>query len=302
MDTIPPEPRHSAPRPDEGRGHFSTGRSANLAVEFIRSFLVAGCATIIAPFLVTIAVAVVAYSLLAPGGGSARSPLESLVPGSANVRERVVREGDPDNIIALISIQGTIQGNGSPLDGDGSLAQVSDLLRYASDDDRVRVVILQIDSPGGGLTASDLLHHEVIRCREKGKPVLAWAGSMMASGGYYIAAGTDGIMASPTATVGSIGVILRHFQVEDLLNKLGIQADPIVSGHRKDIGSPFRAMTEEERRLLQEYIDAAHRRFVTIVAEGRPLDLEAVERLADGSIYTAEAAVANGLVDRIGYI
>jgi protease-4 len=124
----------------------------------------------------------------------------------------------------------------------------------------------------------------------------------MASGGYYVAVAADGIMAGPTATVGSIGVIINHLEASDAIRKLGIKADPIVSGEHKDMGSPLREMTPEERRLLQEYVDASHRRFVEVVARGRKLLPEQVAKLANGDIFTAEDALKHGLVDRVGYV
>ncbi|MDR1533881.1 MAG: signal peptide peptidase SppA [Planctomycetota bacterium] len=199
-------------------------------------------------------------------------------------------------------MQGEITGGGSPLDGDGLLAEASEQLRAAAGDARVKAVLLQIDSPGGGLAASDQLHHEVEKLGRTGKPVVAWAGGVMASGGYYLAAAASGIMAGPTAVVGSIGVVMNHFQAAGLLRWLGIRADPIISGPRKDIGSPFREMTREEREILQARVDDSHRRFVALVAKGRKLPPEKVEELAGGDVFSAEEARENGLVDRIGYV
>ncbi len=124
----------------------------------------------------------------------------------------------------------------------------------------------------------------------------------MASGGYYVAAGADGIMATPTATVGSIGVILQHFQAEELMEKLGVRVNPVTSGAHKDLASPFREMTPEERKILQDYVDIAHSRFVEIVAKGRNMPEAEVRALADGRIMSAGEALESGLIDSVGYI
>lgn len=272
----------------------------------LNSCLVAGCVTVFVPFLLLAGFFFLVYSLASVGLGEATSgPLASLVQstGQPNIRTRELRAGKTGaGAIAVVHIHGAIDGRGSTLDGDGNLAFVSQQLRLAADDDSVKAVILQIDSPGGGLTASDLIHHEVQLLRRKGKPVLAWAGGMMLSGGYYVAVAADKIMANPTATIGSIGVILQHFQVGELLEKMGVRVDPVTSGEHKDMGSPFREMTPEERRLLQEYVDGSHRRFVEIVAKGRGLPEDRVLALADGGIHNADAALELGLVDLVGYM
>lgn len=277
--------------------------SNQLAGTFFQSCMIAGCVTIFVPVLIVLGFFMLVYLAASSGLEQASGGFGSIVQSSStsNLVKRVLREGT-GGAIAVVSIHGVIDGGGSTLEGDGSLAFVSEQLRAASADFEVSAIILQIDSPGGGLTASDQLYNMVKTIREDGTPVVAWAGNMMASGGYYIAVGADEIMASPTATVGSIGVILQHFQVKELLAKIGVKVDPITSGERKDIASPFRDMTPEERELLQAYIDNAHRRFVGVVAEGRKMPEEKVREFADGGIFSAEVAKEKGLVDSIGYI
>ncbi len=284
------------PAPDRGA----------LGTTALQSCLVAGCVTVLVPVLLIGGFMLVMYFALASGIDSMESgSLTSLVQssGEQNLRERVLRTGASGaGTIAVVTVHGAIDGNGSPLDGTGSLGFASQQLRAAARNNAVKAVILQIDSPGGGLTASDLLHHEVDLLRRRGKPVIAWAGSTMASGGYYIAVAAESIMASPTTTIGSIGVIMQHFQVQELLAKLGIRVDPVTSGAHKDIGSPFREMTPEERRILEDYIAVAHARFVGIVAEGRDLPPEQVREIADGRIFVPAVALERGLIDSIGYI
>lgn len=268
---------------------------------FLNSCLAAGCATLLAPFAIMFGIAVFLYFASSSGIGNVNTALDSY--SAANLREREVRSGSSGaGTIVLVTIHGVIAGDGSALEGDGAMAYVCDQLRAAARDKDVKAVVLQIDSPGGGLSASDTIHNEVLKIREAGKKVVAWGGGLMASGGYYVAAAAESIMASPTATVGSIGVILQHYQVEGLLDKLGVKVDPITAGEKKDIGSPFREMTPAERAFLQKYIDQAHERFIRIVAEGRNLPDARVRALADGAIFSADEALANKLVDKIGYI
>lgn len=302
----PPNPPYSQPGFDHLPPPAPPPPRRSVSSGFFQSCLVAGCATILAP-VILIGGFLILLGYMASTGleEAANGPLSRMVQGGAgaNLKTRVARAGAAGaGTIAIVNIQGAISGNGSPLDGDGSMAFVAEQLRTAAADESVKAVILQIDSPGGGLTASDHLHHQVGELRKTGKPVLAWAGSMMASGGYYVAVAADQIMASPTATVGSIGVILQHFQVTDLMEKLGVKVNPVTSGAHKDLASPFRDMTPEERKLLQDYIDVSHARFVEIVAKGRNMPVSEVSALADGGIMGAAAALEKGLIDSIGYI
>lgn len=312
----PPYSRPGAgatPPPLPGETRYTYGNTArseskgdSLWSTFFSSCAVAGCATILAP-------AILVGGLVLAITYAASTSFDDSVFGSfgdfgestsvANLLPRTLRAGgEGAGTIAVVTVQGAISGGGSTLEGDGTMKFVADQLRAAEEDEDVKAVILQIDSPGGGLTASDHLHHQVAALRKTGKPVIAWAGSMMASGGYYVAVAADQIMATPTATVGSIGVILQHFQVEELMKTLGIRVSPVTSGAHKDLASPFREMTPEERKLLQDYVDISHRRFVDIVAKGRGLPAEEVAALADGSIMGADAALEKGLIDSIGYI
>jgi len=184
------------------------------------------------------------------------------------------------------------------------LRDVKEKLRKAEMDTRVRGVILRINSPGGTVTASDTIYQEIQRFKKKKKvPVVAQMNDAAASGGYYVAVAADRIFAQPTSITGSIGVILQKFNVEELLDKIGIANTPVKSGALKDIGSPFRPQSEEEKEILQGTINALYNRFVDTVAENREgLSREDVLTLADGRIYTADQALENHLIDRIGYL
>jgi len=217
--------------------------------------------------------------------------------------EKVVSRGSDElgRKVALITINGEINGVGSRLKGTRTLYEASRRLHQAAQDNSVKAVLLAIDSPGGGLTASDVIYNEVLKVKAAGKPVVVSVGNLAASGGLYIAAGADWIVASPTSLVGSIGVIMRHMVIEELLSKIGVEVNPIKSTGSKDIGSPFRKMTAEESKFFHDLISTFHDRFVTIISDGRELDKEKVRSLANGKIYTAKQSMEYGLIDEVGY-
>ncbi len=222
---------------------------------------------------------------------------------SGKLQEKIVVSGkgkQPDKI-AVITLRGVIKGTGSYVSGEETVQQLSKQLRRAAEDDRVKAVLLQVDTPGGGLTASDIIRNEIMRVQEAGKKVVVCVGGLAASGGLYISAPADYIFAHPTALVGSIGVIMTRFQVKELIKKLGIRYDPIKSADMKDIGSPFRDLSQEERKYFEGLIRDFNERFISIVSEGRKLDLETVRKLANGKIYTADQGLEYKLIDRIGY-
>lgn len=180
-----------------------------------------------------------------------------------------------------------------------SSAGVIDQLHDYRDDDSVKAVVLRVDSPGGGVGPSQEIHDEV-QLLAAIKPVVASMGSAAASGGYYIAAPTDLIVANPGTITGSIGVIMEFTNFQELLEKIGLRSQVVKSGQHKDIGSPVRSMTEEDRAILQAMIDDVHSQFVEAVAAGRELPQEKVRELADGRIFTGRQARDLGLVDELG--
>jgi protease-4 len=165
--------------------------------------------------------------------------------------------------------------------------------------ENVKAIVLRIDSPGGGVGPAQEIFAEVKKA-QKEKKVLVSMGSVAASGGYYIACGADKILANPGSITGSIGVIVESLNVEELLRKLGLRSMVVKSGKHKDLGSPLRPMTEEERKLLQGVLDSVHEQFIRAVAEGRKLPVEKVRELADGRIFSGEQARELGLVDELG--
>jgi len=174
------------------------------------------------------------------------------------------------------------------------------LLDRFREDESILAVLLRIDSPGGGVAASQEIYEAVRRVRESGKFIIASMASVAASGGYYVACGADTIMANPGTTTGSIGVIAEMMDASELLRKLGIQFNVIKSGPYKDTGTPFRKMNEEDRRYLQRYVNDAYQQFVAVVAQERDKPLDEVLKYADGRIYTGQQAKDIGLIDLLG--
>lgn len=167
------------------------------------------------------------------------------------------------------------------------------------DSQAVKAILVRVDSPGGGVGPSQEIYRE-IRKTTADKKVIVSMGGVAASGGYYVAAGADGIVANPGTITGSIGVIMGYTNFEALMEKIGLSAVVIKSGEYKDTGSPTRQMTAEERALLEQVAGQIHGQFVADIATGRKLDIEQVEALANGQIFTGQKAHDLGLVDRLG--
>ena len=205
--------------------------------------------------------------------------------------------------IALLDVTGVLINAPKPQllgEGEHPVGLLLEQLDKARRDRLVKAVILRINSPGGAVTASELMHDEITHFKKSGKPILAVMMDVAASGGYYIACACDEIVAQPSTVTGSIGVVMQMFDISDTMNMIGIRSDAIISGTFKDTGSPYRAMRPEERELFQNVVDDMYERFIDVVVDGRPkLDEAAVRRLADGRIYTATQALEAGLIDRI---
>jgi protease-4 len=210
--------------------------------------------------------------------------------------------GDPK--IALVPVRGILLP-GATLGPDPARVFQA-MLDQAANDDRVRAVVLLVDSPGGGITTCDvMLKHLRDFKADARRPVVALLEDVAASGGYYVSCGADRIMAHPTTTTGSIGVMIPLYDVSGLMKRFGVADRTVTSGEFKDMGSPFALKTEEERErereIFQELVMNMHRQFVDVVARGRDMSEEEAGKLADGRVYTSGQAEANGLVDVIGY-
>jgi len=229
----------------------------------------------------------------------------NLLPGPGPLKEEQLSGTGPGKVL-LIELSGLLsaQEGGGLVPQPNLVAQIKEELTRAAEDERVGAVVLRINSPGGTVTASDILYHEVRAFKGKRKvPVVASIMDIGASGGYYVAVAADKILVHPSSVTGSLGVIMLTMNARGLLEKVGLEATAVTSGPKKDMGSPFRAMTEEERAIFQGVIDSFYERFLTVVREGRPnLTAEQIRKLADGRIYAGEQAKAAGLVDAVGYL
>lgn len=187
--------------------------------------------------------------------------------------------------------------------GVTSPSRVKEELEKAAKDDRIKAVVLKINSPGGTVTASDVILHELRAFKtEKGVPLVVCLQGVATSGGYYVAQAGDIIMAYPTTITGSIGVLAMKFNVRGLMDKIGVDDDLVKSGKWKDFWSPFRPASPKEKEMMQQIIDDFYRSFVAVVAEHRHLNLKEAGQVSDGRIFTASQAKDLKLVDQLGYL
>lgn len=219
--------------------------------------------------------------------------------GSDFLVSRVLKK-DRIQVIKLVGMivdkpeQGLLSGK------SGSSSAVIKALRKAAKDDHVKGVLIRMNTPGGTVSTSQEIMDAVIAVKTAGKPIYASMSDLSASGGYYVACACDKIFAQPGTITGSIGVIMNLMNFKTLGDKVGINAVVIKSGPFKDIASPYRQMTDDERNILQSIISDSYDQFVTAVAKGRRMKVEDVKRLADGRIYSGRQAKKNGLVDELG--
>jgi protease-4 len=233
----------------------------------------------------------------------------SLLPKTEPLEEKVL-EGEGRTKVLLLDLDGVIsfkdEREGLLLrKGPSKVAFFREALLKAETDSEIAGVIVRINSPGGGVAASDTIYHEIMSFRQKRKiPVYAFIMELAASGGYYVASAADRIIASPAAVTGSIGVIAIKFNLEGLLSKVGVSDETYKSGPKKDFWTPFRPSTAEEKEMLQGIIDGLYARFLRVVSLNRQkvLTEEEVKTLADGRIMTADAALAAKLVDQVAYL
>ncbi len=211
------------------------------------------------------------------------------------------------DFVGLLHVEGIISSGGG---GGGMFSEpsagsdyIQSLLDDAAGNPRLKALLIRINSPGGSAPASEEIYHAIQRFKkETGVPVVVSMADVAASGGYYIAASADKIYANRSTFTGSIGVILPLLQYHGLFDKIGLSASEIISGKYKDIGSPTRPMTPEEKHMLQTMTDQVHQQFIDAVAEGRKtaLSRDALLKVADGRILTGEQAHKAKLVDEIG--
>jgi len=243
-----------------------------------------------------VALATVAVRRLGGGGGP-----EEATP---RFRETIVQRGGrgSQDKIAVILMRGMIS---SSLPGNVTDSMVDDMrtaLQQARDDAHVRAVVLEIDSPGGEVTASDVIYNWVLRTRAK-KPVVVYMDSLAASGGYYVACGGQYLMANETTITGSIGVIIQTLNYEQLFNKIGLASVVFKSGKFKDMLNGARPITPEERDYVQSFVLKTYEKFLGIVARERKLPADSLRNtIADGRILSGQDALDNKLIDGVGQI
>ncbi len=230
-----------------------------------------------------------------------------LTYSESTISEEVIEDGDSNQKIAVLELEGVIQDTGdtSSLLGTTGYNHRAFLgkLESAKEDSAVKGVVIRVNSPGGGVVESAEIHDKIKEVQIEGKkPVYISMGGTAASGGYYIAAPADRIYASPETLTGSLGVIMQSYNYEKLTEKIGIESVTIKSGPYKDILSGDREMTEDERKILQNMIDNSYEQFVAVIAEGRGMSEEQVKSIADGRIYDGRQAKENGLIDEFGYL
>jgi protease IV len=238
---------------------------------------------------------VVLVLALNAGGPSASS--------AAAYDEEYVSGRGPDKI-AVVPVEGTI----APADNTTPVTQptttpegLADALQQAKEDESVAAVVLEVSSPGGGVTASDEMHQSILDFKEQtGKPVVVSMADVAASGGYYISTAADRIVANETTLTGALGVIFTLTDFSELANRYGVEQEVVKSGKFKDMGSSFRNLTPEEREILQSIVDDSYDEFVQVIVEGRDLPEERVREIADGRVYSGEQAKELDLVDSFG--
>lgn len=224
--------------------------------------------------------------------------------GQFRFREITVRQGGPAKII-VIPIEGIISSGGFAAMNDPVEGYKAQLDKITKDGNAV-AVILTINSPGGGITATDIMHKATLDFKRRtGRPVVACLMDVAASGGYYLACASDKIVCHSSTLTGSIGVLMPLYDVTGLMSKVGVKARFVTSGKFKNMGSPFVEKTPEvlkaEHQMLQTMVNEMYEQFVTVVAEGRKLPRPKVRELADGRVYSGVEALELKLVDQIGY-
>jgi protease-4 len=234
------------------------------------------------------------------------APKIRLFPGPAEPLEEFTLQGKAEQKILMIPIRGIISD--APRETTfrtrpSMVQEIVSQLRKAEKDSKIKAVLLQINSPGGSVTASDVLYNEFAGFKKRtGVTIVAAMMDVAASGGYYVALPSDAIVAHPTTVTGSVGVLFLRPKVTGLMEKIGVSVEVNKSGKDKDMGSPFRPVSPEEEKILQNLTDQLGRRFVDLVAKHRGLDPGKIQQISTARVYLADDALKLGLVDQIGYL
>ncbi len=242
--------------------------------------------------------------------GCFNSPNFSLLPTpEEKLVARVIKtigDKDTNNRILLLDIDGPLVGVGERnwlYETDAITTAVSKKLRKATKDKRIKALVIRINSPGGTVTASDIIYREIKIFKEKTNiPVITIMMDTAASGGYYVACASDKIVAHKSTITGSIGVIIYSLGFNGLFDKIGMESRVIKSGELKDMGNPFDEFSDNEKAVFQDIVNRMYEQFLDVIVEGRKIDREKLRKLADGRIYLGQQALDNGLIDKVGYI
>lgn len=228
------------------------------------------------------------------------------VPNAQKLVEIQVEPGHSSDKIAIIEVEGMLmnaRAGGFFQAGENPLSVFTQQLAEAAKDDHVKAIVLRVNSPGGTVTTSDAMYQELVRFRLKtNKPIVASCQEVAASGAYYVSCAADRIVAQPTSVVGSIGVIFNTFNVSGTMAKIGLTNDAIKSGPLKDMGSPFKPMTQQERDVMQGIVNEYYARFLHVVKINRHVPAASFKMCTDGRVFSGEHAHELGLVDKIGLL
>jgi protease IV len=253
-------------------------------------------------------VAAFAIWMLFVSGCGIPSFLVTPVENSTKLEEQTVSDGEgfaPPKIV-IIEVEGmlsNVRSGGFMQPSENSVSLFTQELDKAAKDPAVKAVVLRVNSPGGTVTASDIMYESVLRFKEKThKPVVASLQDLAASGAFYVSCGADKIVAHPTSIVGSIGVIFNTFNIEGTLEKIGASTDAIKSGPLKDMGSPFKKLDPQARAVMQGMVDEYFKRFVGVVTSHRTIKSDMLATATDGRVFSGTRAVEVGLVDRTGLL
>jgi protease-4 len=233
-------------------------------------------------------------------------PAVKLFTDASDPLKEFVLEGDEEGKVLMISAYGIISDipkQGLFVTHPSMVQDIVSQLRLAEKDPEIKAILFKIDSPGGTVTASDILYHEIKSFKERtGVKVTAVIMNIAASGGYYMALPSDLIMSHPTSMTGSVGVIFLQPKLYELMDKIGVGVRANTSGENKDMGSPFRKTTDTEDKIFQSLTDSLGKRFFDLVIEHRKIGPEVMEDVSSARIYLAQEALTLGLIDEIGYI
>lgn len=208
-------------------------------------------------------------------------------------------DGSQFGNVALIPLEGVITGNGADMLGQATISSqdIVQFIKDAEENPQIKAIVLEINSPGGSAVASDEIATAV---KNVEKPVVALIREVGASGGYWVASAADHIIANRMSITGSIGVISSYLEFSGLMEKYGVGYERLVSGERKDIGIPYKKLSDEEKQLFQKKLDRIHQFFIEEIAANRQMEQQEVEKIATGEFFLGVEALSLGLVDALG--